>query len=170
MSSRTMCRSPAIDGSFGVPPPRPQPGWPMPERRSNRLEKLRAPVELKLSTLWAAAMFCYVYGDFFGLFVPGNLARMNAGHMGPMSATLAVLLGGAVMMAVPSLMVFLALVMPPAINRWANIALGLAYTAILLATMPGMPPFYLFLGATEIMLTLAIAAHAWRWPRAAAAG
>src|SRR3954464_2457046 len=156
MSSRTMRRSRGTGGSSGVPPPRPQPASLMPERRSNRLEEFRAPVELKLSALWAAAMFCYVYGDFFGLFVPGNLARANAGHMGPMNATPAVLLGGAVMMAVPSLMVFLALVMPPRINRWSNIIAGSAYTAIMLATMPGMPPFYLFLGVIEIILTLTI--------------
>lgn len=133
------------------------------------LEDNKVPLRVKLSALWAATMFCYIYGDFFGLFSPGTLAAMNAGRMGPLGdATPAVLLGVSVMMAIPSLMVFLSLVLPARIDRWANIALGLAYTAIMGLTMPGAPLFYLFFGVVEIALTLAIAWSAWTWPKASA--
>ena len=43
------------------------------------LEDFRVPVKLKLSALWSALMFCYIYADFFGLFTPGRLADMNRG-------------------------------------------------------------------------------------------
>ena len=69
-----------------------------------------APVAIrqKLSALWASVMLCYVYGDFFGLFSPGKLMRMNAGEFGPLGqATPAVLVGVSVMMAIPALMIFL---------------------------------------------------------------
>ena len=133
-----------------------------------RFEDFKPPVKLKLSALWAALMFCYIYADFFGLFAPGRLARMNDGIMGPLGeATPGVLLGTSAMMAVPSLMVFAALVVRPSLNRWMNIVLGLVYAAIILLTMVGAPAFYLLFGVIEVALSLAITVYAWRWPRTA---
>ena len=133
------------------------------------LEDFRPPVKLILSALWAALMFCYIYADFFGLFMPGRLAEMNNGIMSPIGdATPIVLLGTSVMMMIPSLMVFAALVLRPGINRWLNVVLGLVYGGIILVTMVGAPPFYLLFGAVEVVLSLAVAAYAWRWPRVSA--
>lgn len=138
----------------------------MADERSPTFEDGKIPVRLKLSALWAAVTFCYLYGDFFGLFVPGRLAQMNQGIISPLGpATPAVLLGVSAMMAVPSLMVFLTLVLPAATSRWANMLLGAAFTLIMIATMPGAPLFYLFLAVVEITLTLLIVWYAWRWPR-----
>lgn len=41
------------------------------------LEEYRAPAKVKLAALWASTMFCYIYGDYFGLYVTGTLADMN---------------------------------------------------------------------------------------------
>jgi MFS family permease len=132
-------------------------------------EDRAVPVKLKLSALWAAAMFCYVYADFFMLHEPGRLARMNDGILAPFGpATPAMMLGVSVMMVIPSVMVFLALVLPPAVNRWANIVLGAAYTIIILLTMIGAPLFYLFFGTVEVVLTATVVWYGWRWPRMAA--
>lgn len=134
------------------------------------LEDFRVNIKLKLSALWASVTLCYLYGDYFGLYRPGKLQAMLDGRMGPLGPTTqAVLLGTAAMMALPSLMVLLSLVLPPAINRLANIALGLAFTAIMLLTMQGAWHFYLLLGLVEVALTLAIVVCAWRWPRRGAA-
>ena len=134
--------------------------------RRSPLEDLRIPTRFRLSALWAATMFCYLYGDYFGLYQPAQLKDMLAGNMGPLGpASQRVLLGVSAMMAVPSVMVFLSLVLPAPAARWANIALGLIYTFIVLATMPGSWAFYLFLSAVEVVLTLWIVWQAWRWPR-----
>jgi hypothetical protein len=131
-------------------------------------EDFRVPVKLKLSALWAALMFCYIYADFFGLFRPGQLADMNAGIIHPFGpANPYILLGTSIMMAVPSLMVFGSLVLRPAVNRWTNTVLGLAYGVIIVLTMIGAPLFYLFFGAIEVALSLLIMWYAWSWPRAA---
>jgi len=130
------------------------------------LEDLKVHVKLKISALWAAVMFCYIYGDYFGLYKPGVLAEMMRGRMGPLGpATQGVLLGVAVMMAIPGVMVFLSLVLPPAVNRWMNITLGVIYSVIMLITMPGEWMFYRFLGVVEIALTALIAWYAWTWPK-----
>lgn len=139
----------------------------MPDRTKADIEDFKPPVKLKLAALWTALMFCYVYGDFFGLFVPGRLSKMNTGLIGPLGeATPMILVGVAAMMAIPSLMIFLSLVLPPVVNRWANLVLGFAYAGIMILTMlPGAPMFYLFLGGIEVALTLLIVWYAWRWPR-----
>lgn len=130
------------------------------------LEDPKVNVKTKLSALWASVMFCYVYGDYFGLYGNGKLAEMMEGKIGPLGeATQGVLVGVSAMMAIPSAMVFLSLAMPPVLNRWLNLLLGLAYTAIMLMTMRGAPTFYVFMGVIEVLLTLLIVWHAWAWPR-----
>ena len=124
-------------------------------------------VRLKLSALWASVVFCYVYGDFFGLFKPGKLAAMLAGQTPIGPTTQGMLLGFAVLLAIPSVMVFLSLVLPPNVARWANVVLGVLYSLIMVVSMPGAWGFYLLLGCVEIALTLAIAWYAFRWPRQA---
>ena len=140
-------------------------------RRSLELEDIKVPVKLKLSALWASLMFCYIYGDYFGLYQPGTLKSMLQGQMGPLGPTTqGVLLGTAILMAVPSAMVFLSLALTPRVNRWANVALGLAYCAIIVISMPGAWAFYMFLGVIEAVLSLLITWYAWRWPRVSEAG
>ncbi len=137
-----------------------------PKNPRGSLEDIRVPVKLKLSGLWASLMFCYIYGDYFGLYRPGTLRSMLQGQMGPLGpVTQGVLLGTAVLMVVPSLMVFLTLMFRPALSRVANIALGLAYAAVMLLSMPGAWAFYLFLGCIEVALSLLIVWYAWKWPR-----
>lgn len=133
------------------------------------LDDPKIPVRIKLSALWASVMFCYLYGDYFGLFKPGTLQSMLDGMMGPLGPTTqGVLVGTALMMAIPSAMVFLSLVLKAAICRWANILLGAVYTAIMLMTMPGAWTFYLMLGVIEVALTLLIVRYAWTWPKRSA--
>lgn len=132
------------------------------------LEDWKVPVKLKLAALWASLMFCYIYGDYFGLYQPGTLQSMLEGKMGPLGPTTqGVLLGTSILMAVPSVMVFLSLAMRPLLSRVVNVVLGLLYAIIMAMSMPGAWTFYLFLGVIEIMLSLLIVWYAWRWPRSA---
>lgn len=130
------------------------------------LDDIKVHVKLRLSALWASVMFCYLYGDYFGLYQPGTLQGMLEGRMGPLGPTTqAVLLGTSLMMAIPSVMVFLSLALKPELNRWVNIIFGVIYTVIMLVTMPGTWAYYIFLGAVEVGLTVLIVWHAWTWPK-----
>lgn len=125
------------------------------------------PTSARLSALWASVMFCYIYADYFGLYVPGRLQSMLEGQMRPLGpVTQGVLLGTSVMLAIPALMVALSALLPPRVNRWLNIFFGTAYTAIILITMWAWA-FYVFYGVLEVALTAIIVWHAWRWPRVA---
>ncbi|HOB12816.1 MAG TPA: DUF6326 family protein [Novosphingobium sp.] len=123
------------------------------------------PTRIKLAALWTATMFCYVYGDYFGLYVEGKLAAVARGSMGPLGpASAAVLVGVSLMMAVPALLIAAAPFAPLALCRWGNIGFGLLYTAIMALTLPGAEPFYVTLAIIEMALTLWIAVTAWAWP------
>lgn len=137
---------------------------------TNTLQAFKPPVQLKLSALWASVMLCYIYGDYFGLFVPGTLKSMFDGQMGSLGPTTqGVLLGTAALVTFPALMIALSLLLAPAINRWLNIVLGLLYTVIVIFFMPGGWWFYQALAIVEIALQLAVVWCAWRWPRVPAA-
>ena len=129
------------------------------------LDDMKVHVKLKLSALWTALMFCYVYGDYFGLYVPGKLQGMleGAGPIGPVSQ--ATLVATSILLAVPGVMVFLSLVLPPRLNRWLNIILGAFYIVVMLITMPGAWDFYVLLGCIEVVLTALIVWYAWSWPK-----
>ncbi len=133
-----------------------------------RLEDFRTPPNVKLALLWASVMFLYIYNDYFSLYTPGTVEAMARGDLGPMGhATDAVLVGLAVMLAVPSLMIFLSAGLIPWMSRWLNVALGLVYSAIELLTLPGSPLFYKLVTIAEIMLTSLIVFYALRWPKRA---
>jgi hypothetical protein len=135
-------------------------------RARPKLEDTKINVKIKLSALWASVMFCYIYADYFGLFVPGALQSMLNGQMRPLGATTqGVLLGTSLMMAIPILMIFLSVALPPKLNRSLNIAVGAFYTGIILITMWSWA-FFIFYGVIEISLTSLVVYFAWRWPTA----
>jgi hypothetical protein len=133
-----------------------------PTTRTASNPEIPIPIRFKLSALWIAVMFCYIYGDIFMFFRPGTVADIMAGKTGPFG-TQAGLLAAAILMAIPSVMVFLSLALPATASRYANIVLGVVYTAVILATLPGAWYFTIFLAIVEAVLTLAIVWCAWRW-------
>lgn len=129
------------------------------------LDDTKIDVKVKISALWVSVMFCYIYADYFGLYVPGKLQGMLEGKMAPLGpATQGVLLGTSLMMAIPSLMIFLSVALKPSVNRWMNIIFGVVYTVIILITMWDWA-FYRFWGVIEVALTSLIVWYAWSWPR-----
>jgi hypothetical protein len=130
------------------------------------LEDLRAPAKAKLAALWTSLMFLYVYGDYFNMYSPGKIERMAVGDVGPVNASDPVAMTAiSMMMAIPALMIALSILLPPAPSKWLNVLFGLVYAAILAATLPGAPLFYLAYGAIEIPLSLLITWTAVTWPR-----
>lgn len=123
-------------------------------------------VRVKLAGLWASVLFCYLYGDYFGLYIPGKLEGMLA-HRGPFGpVTQESMLGVAATMAIPSIMVCLSLLLRASISRWLNIAVAVIFILFLSATLwRASWYFYIFLAAVEIVLKAMIIWVAWTWPR-----
>ena len=131
-------------------------------------EDVKIPVQMKLSALWAALMFLYVYADIFSLFKPGQIEEMASGRMGPFPVTQGSLLTASILMLIPAVMVFLSLALKPRVDRWVNIILGVLYTAVNIGNLVGETwAFYILFGILEMALTLLIAGYAWKWRNAA---
>jgi hypothetical protein len=135
-------------------------------KRETSLADVTIHVRLKLSALWAAALCCYLYGDYFWLYQPGKLQDILDGQMAPFGpVTQPILLGTTISMAIPSAMIFLSIALKATVSRWLNVCLGAVYSVFVLLTMPGAWAFYLFLGTVDIVITGLIVWYAWNWPR-----
>jgi hypothetical protein len=135
------------------------------ETRASVLEDARVPVKLKLSALWAALMFLYAYGDIFAYFRPGFIEDVMAGEVFAFEINQIFLLAISIYVAIPAVMVFLALMLSPGFSRWVNIVLGLVYAAtILLSTIGEDYAYYFFLSFVESAIAVLIVWYAWKWP------
>jgi hypothetical protein len=134
----------------------------------NLLDDIKIHVRIKISALWTTLVSCYIYADYFELYVPGKLTDMLAQNVGPLGpVTQAKLMGTSILLAIPIIMIFLSLVLPSKISRWANIIFGVVYALVAVATlcMPGSWNFYKFFCVLEILLTSTIVWYAWDWPK-----
>lgn len=131
------------------------------------LQDMSVNVKIKLSALWVVLMFCYTYADILGFYAPGNLEELIAGEIAGIQMTQGLLFGSALLMAIPSVMVFLSLALKAKVNRLANIIVGIIYLAVLGSTfLTGRnPAYYLFYATVKAVLIALIVWHAWRWPR-----
>ncbi len=126
-------------------------------------EDFQINVKLKISALWIAIMFCYVYGDYIEIYVPSVIA--NAMTVKSSIETQLEFFAVALLMAMPSVMIFFTLVVKPKINRWLNIILAAFYIALLIAVnIEAGWWFYLFLTVIEVLISVAIVCYAWNWP------
>ena len=139
----------------------------MPTTTQQPLEPWRAPVPLKLAALWSSVMFCYLYCDYFELYTPGKLQGMLQARLGPLGpVTQGVLMGTSLMMAIPSLMIFLSIALGPCASRWLNLVFGTLYTVLMgMLAIQADWHFYQGFAALEAGLTALAVWYAWRWPR-----
>jgi len=130
-------------------------------------EDVKINVKIKLSTLWIALMFCYTYADILGFYAPGNLEELLSGEIAGIQMTQGLLLGSAILMLVPSIMVFLSLVLKAKVNRLANIIVGVVYIGVLGSTFftGKNPAYYLLYATVKVMLLVLILWQAWKWPK-----
>ncbi|MEJ2242352.1 MAG: DUF6326 family protein [Candidatus Bathyarchaeota archaeon] len=136
------------------------------------METAKIDVRIKLSALWIAEMFCYLFAAVWDNYKPGVLEALILGEIDGIAITQGVLFGNAVMMVIPSVMVFMSLVLKDKVNRLANIILSIFFMGIILVTYA----FYYVSGIntwaysyvftiTEIILYALIVGYAWKWPR-----
>ena len=137
--------------------------------KTNDLQDFKINVKVKLSALWISLMFCYIYGDFFSLFVPGRIKGLMNGQSGTGQITPWVLLAYAVLLSIPPLMIFLSLILKPKVNRILNIAVGIFFTVVMLlvvgTSIDKWMIFYIYLGSIEIIISLLIVYQSWFWPK-----
>ena len=121
---------------------------------------------IKIAALWASTMFLFGYVDLFGMFRADVRADIEAGKMFVFSIGQASLLGVTLYVALPSLMVFLSLVLPVRVTRMANMVLAVIYGLTIAGSAVGEWNYYILGSAIEAALLAAIVYYAWTWPKA----
>lgn len=130
-------------------------------------ENAKIDIKLKLSALWIALMFCYTYADILGFYAPGNVEELISGEIAGIPMTQELLVGSALLMAVPIAMIFLPLILKVKANRIINIIVGLVYLAVLVGTFftGRNPAYYLIMASLKAVVLVLIVWLSWKWPR-----
>jgi len=134
-----------------------------------KLEESKVNVRIKISALWAAMLFVFVYVGLFSLYRPDFRADIEAGEIAGFTIGQGFLLGTTVYILIPSLMLFLALVLRTRINRISNIALGIVYALTIIGASIGEWSYWILGSTVEVGLLGAIVYYAWTWPKASPA-
>jgi len=131
------------------------------------LEDVKINVKTKLSALWVSVMFLYIYADILGWMEPGHIEAVMSGEVAGIQITPVFLLGSTILMAIPSVMVFLSLTLTPKVNRWANIIVAIVYFGVLVAALfvGELSVAYTFSSIVEAVLIALIVWYAWKWPK-----
>ena len=110
-------------------------------------------------------LFVFAYVDIFSLYRPGVRAELEAGELGGFTVSPGFLLGTTVYVVIPSLMVFGALVLRPAVNRVTNIVLGVLFAVTIVAGAIGEWSCSILASVVEVALLAAVVYYAWTWPK-----
>jgi hypothetical protein len=95
-----------------------------------------------------------------------QLQDLRGGEISGTAITQVFLFAVSLHIAIASVMVFLSLVLSPAVNRWTNIVLPSLYVVSIVASAIGeTSAYYWFLSIAESALLLLIVWYAWTWPR-----
>ena len=115
-------------------------------------------VRIVLSATWVVVTLIYLYGDVL------RICKGEAKAMAYMSLNQFVWLGIAVLMLMPILMVFLCLILPLPVSRWANIIVAAFFFLFNLVGLPTYPSLYdKFLLAVSMGFNVVTIWYAWNW-------
>ena len=125
---------------------------------------LKIDTKAKLSTLWIVVMFNMAYADILSLYIP-NIHEELAEFAGNNSIS-QLMLGGAIVLEAPILMIFFTRVLRYRVNRWANIVVAFLIIIFVVGSEVGnstINPHYIFIATVEILCMLLIIWMAWKW-------
>lgn len=115
-----------------------------------------------LSTLWIVVMINMLKADILSLYIPGASEELAKTAVGAGVTIPVLMLSGAVMMEVSTLMILLSRVLKYGLNRWANIITSVI--TIVFVIGGGLTyPHYIFIAAVEVICLSLIIWIAWRW-------
>ncbi len=119
-----------------------------------------------LSTLWIFVTANYIFCDVITLMYPEGLKQIVSGTVGSIQVTQNFLLGAAIFMEIPLLLIILSRVLKYKANRLSNIIAGTLMTVIqIMSLFVGTAPtlHYIFFSIIEIACTSFIVWYAWKW-------
>ena len=127
----------------------------------------RVDVKVVLCALWIAMLFVFAYVDIFGFLRADVLNAALNGKVATTGFTInqGFLIFTLIYILVAALMVVLSLLLKPRVNRIVNIVVSALYILTIIVAAVGERWFYYLIGSfVEVILLVAIAGIAWKWP------
>lgn len=135
------------------------------QTNQNSLEDIKVSLKLKLAALWAGVMFLYIYVDYFALYMPNKINYIQKGRVFEFDITQGFLLAALISVSIPTVMIFLSVILPANVNRRANIIIAAVYIPFSLFNLVGEAWLHMVFGAVlEVVLLCLIIYYAWKWP------
>lgn len=135
--------------------------------RVSNLQDFKVNVRIKISALWTAVLFCYIYGDYFELYVPDKVNGLIRGEN--LLHSPVKLLVVTIIMSIPAVMIFLSLILKANSSKWTNFVIGIFFTVLTLlvgiSSMDEWRMFYVYLSFLESFITIVIVWQAWTWEK-----
>jgi hypothetical protein len=133
--------------------------WLKNPTQSRKDDNTMPDTRILLSALWVSVMLIYLLGDVLRIY-SGDMLRMSEGQ----SSNGLKWMAAAVLMLIPILMVFLSLVLPQPIARWANILTAAGFLLFVLADLRSYPSAYdTFLFVVSLGFNILTVWYAWNW-------
>lgn len=123
----------------------------------------RIDVRIRMSALWTAVLFVFAYVDLFSLYRTDVRDALDQGSVGIFEVGQPFLLGVTLYVIVPSLMIYLTLVLPRRTNRMLTIVVALLYALTIFGGAIGEWGYYMVGSAVEVALLAVVIHHAWTW-------
>jgi hypothetical protein len=128
------------------------------EKKTNKPD-----LKVILSTLWLVVMFNMIFADILTLYIPEFLNEIVTGST-PVRITQELMLGMAVIIEIPIVMIFLSRVLKYRANRWTNI-IASVITILFVVVGGSLILHYIFFAAIEVVCLLLIIWYAWKWQK-----
>jgi MFS family permease len=116
-----------------------------------------------MAALWATTMMIFAYVDLFSLFRPDFRAALDQGKVFVFDVGQPFLLGVTIYVIIPSLMIYLSLVMPRRLNRVVSISLAGLYAITIVGGAVGEWSYYVLGSVVEVVLLALVIHHSWTW-------
>lgn len=120
---------------------------------------------IKIAALWASMMFIFAYVDLFSFYRADVRADIEAGKILAFTIGQGFLLGVTLYVVIPSLMIFLSLVLPVRATRIASIVLAVGYAITIIGGAVGEWNYYILGSLIEAALLAGVVYYAWTWPK-----
>ena len=117
-------------------------------------------MRIVLSALWVALMLTYLWGDVLRIYA-GDL---TPGEFAGKKVTQNMLLGIAIIMLIPIVMLFMSLTLTYPMIRWVNIIVAIFLFGFNIIGLPGYPGAYdKFLIIVGLVFNVLTVWYAWNW-------
>jgi len=131
-----------------------------------KLDEQKVSVRVKIAGLWAAMLFVFAYVDIFGFLRADIIKDALNGVSGVFNVNQTFFALTTLYILIPSLMVFLSLILRPRLNRVLNIAIASLYILTIIGASIGEKwAYYLMGSAIEVILLGILIYYCVKWPK-----